>query len=237
MGYFSIEFYKRYLPEVGPSELIIFGLISVIVILFSIVIHELAHLIVSRRLGVVVAEIGFNFFGGIVNLKEDITIPKNEIKICIVGPLTNLIIGTVFLGLSRSLLLNFHTYITTSFYFFALSNGIIAFFNLIPAFPLDGGRVLRAFLWDRTLDYGFSTKVVSKISSILGYGILICGIYFIFTLHLAHAIWLILVSSIFIISAIQTNRKSTSIFLKMLRNEYDKIDKPVEENPKCFVIS
>ena len=79
MGYFAIEFFKRYLPEVGPSELIIFGIISALVILFSIVIHELAHLIISRRLGVVVTEIGFNFFGGIVNIKEDITIPKNEI--------------------------------------------------------------------------------------------------------------------------------------------------------------
>ena len=237
MGYFAIEFFKRYLPEVGPSELIIFGIISALVILFSIVIHELAHLIISRRLGVVVTEIGFNFFGGIVNLKEEPTIPMNEIKISIVGPISNLIIGIVFLGLSRSLLLNFHTYIATSFYFFALSNAIIAFFNLIPAFPLDGGRVLRAYLWHRTQDYGFSTNVVSKIGSVLGYGILFFGVYFIFSLKLAHAIWLILVSSIFIISAIQTKRKTTSIFLKMLSKEYDKIDKPIEENPKCFIIS
>lgn len=237
MGYFAIEFYKRYRPEIGLSELIIFGLISALVILFSIVIHELAHLIVSRRLGVVVTEIRFNFFGGIVNLKEDITIPKNEIKICIVGPISNLIIGIIFLGLSRSLLLDFHPYITTSFYFFALSNSIIAFFNLIPAFPLDGGRVLRAYLWDRTLDYGFSTNLVSKIGIILGGGILIGGVYFIFTLQLAHAIWLILIGSLFIISAIQTNRKTTSIFLEKLSSKFDKIDKPFEENPKCFVIS
>ena len=143
----------------------------------------------------------------------------------------------MFLGLSRSLLLNFHTYINTAFYFFALSNAIIAFFNLIPAFPLDGGRVLRAYIWDRTLDYGFSTNVVTKIGNILGYGILLCGVYFIFISKLAHAIWLILIGSIFVISSIQTKRKTTSIFLKMLSKEYDKIDKPIEENPKCFIIT
>jgi len=237
MGYFAIEFYKRYLPEVSPNELIILGIISALIILLSIVIHEIAHLIISRRLGVVVTEIGFNFFGGIVKLKEEPTIPMNEIKICIVGPISNLIIGITFLALSRSLLLNFHVYIATSFYFFALFNTIIAFFNLIPAFPLDGGRALRAYLWDRTQDYGFSTNVVSKIGSILGYGSLFFGVYFIFILKLAHAIWLILVGSIFIISAIQTNRKTSSIFIKMLRNEHDKIDNPIEENPKCFIIS
>ncbi|MEJ2252023.1 MAG: site-2 protease family protein [Candidatus Lokiarchaeota archaeon] len=177
--------------------LIVIGLITGVIMLASIVIHELMHSIVAQRQGLKVSEIVLYMFGGVSNIEEEPKTPGSEIMISAVGPLSSLVIGAVFITLY---------YIPIRFFNIALSPGLIvilsytgfsnlllAGFNAIPAFPLDGGRILRAYLWKRRNNLISATRTASKFGNYFGIALIVIGfIEIIFTLNLG-GIWFIII--------------------------------------------
>ncbi|HTX61225.1 MAG TPA: CBS domain-containing protein [Methanobacterium sp.] len=154
------------------------GIAVLITLLFvTVVLHELSHSYIAQRYGVEIERIVLLPIGGVSAMKELPKDPHQELRIALVGPLTNLVIAAVlypiFLFMSSSLSpsLNF------LFYNFILLNLLLGAFNLLPAFPMDGGRVLRAYLAER-MNFIKATETAASIGKQLAIVMAIVGIFF-----------------------------------------------------------
>lgn len=194
VGFYAANFFFSIVPGVTLVDLVIVGLLNGIILLFSILIHELSHSIIAQRYGLKVSEIELYLLGGVSKIEEEPRTPKSEIIISFVGPLSSFLIGFGFL-LLLFLPINLPAILWVTFLYSGISNIGLAIFNLIPAFPIDGGRILRAFLWKRKNNIVSATKIASKVGKIFGYGLMVYGLYQILFFGLLNGIWLILIGS------------------------------------------
>ncbi|TXT53703.1 MAG: putative Zinc metalloprotease [Promethearchaeota archaeon] len=190
VGFYAAQVYYVVTGSFDIAAFIIVGLINGFIILGSIIAHELMHSIVSLRNDLKVSEIELYMFGGVSNIEEEPKTPKSEMKISVVGPLISLLIGGIFLavyyisifgfGIQLPLLslLNIGqtsaaspvlSVIGITLWYSGISNVGLGIFNLIPAFPMDGGRVLRAFLWKRRNNLLSATESASRIGYYFGW--------------------------------------------------------------------
>jgi Zn-dependent protease len=145
------------LPSVVPDQpAFAYWLASAIAgLLFyaSLLSHEMGHAVVARRLGVMVDGITLWLFGGVARLSGDVATPGTEARIAIAGPLVSLALAIVFGAATFALdATSGPPLVEGVCAWLAVSNAVLLVFNLIPAFPLDGGRLLRAWLWHRRND-------------------------------------------------------------------------------------
>ena len=171
------------------------GVLNGFIILFSILGHELMHSITALKYGINVPEIELYIFGGVSKIEEEPSTPRSEALIAGVGPLSSLIIGFGFLIAYLFSPASIPSVLSATFLYSGISNIGLGFFNLIPAFPMDGGRVLRAFIWSVKKDIIPATRIASKIGRIFGYGFMIFGVFQILLLGMINGFWLILVGS------------------------------------------
>ena len=170
--------------ELNPSFLLLLGLVLiafggvggvalVLLVFGSVLLHELGHAVVARKLGVHIAGIELSFFGGAAKMENIPRSANDEIMIAAAGPAVSLMLGGAGLGLAM----------LTGVQFFALVgwiNLVIAGFNLIPALPMDGGRILRAAL-SYKMDYVRATDIAVTIARVVTVGFVVLG--------LAYGIW------------------------------------------------
>jgi len=157
-------------------ELISLELAVLITLIFvTVVIHELAHSYVARRFGVKIEKILLLPIGGIAKMEKIPRVPRQELLISIAGPSTNLIIAATLYGIG-SMGISPHA-ITKFIANFILVNVVLALFNLIPAFPMDGGRILRALLAEK-MSYLRSTEVAANLGKFLAILMAMAGIFF-----------------------------------------------------------
>jgi Zn-dependent protease/CBS domain-containing protein len=149
-----------------------------------VVFHELAHSVVARRYGIKVRKIILYPIGGVSEIEEIPESPSQEWRMAIAGPLTSLVLGAALLGIS--LLISPQIHITLSSLFsltgnflfdFAILNILLGVFNLIPAFPMDGGRVFRALLAER-MKFSDATRYAVNIGKIFGIAMVVVGFIF-----------------------------------------------------------
>jgi Zn-dependent protease/CBS domain-containing protein len=160
----------------------------------SIITHELAHSILAIRNNIPVKEITLFVFGGVSQITKEATHPRAELLIAIVGPLTSLALAGIFYGLHLLLAGAQQILAAGSMWWLALINVILAVFNLIPGFPLDGGRIFRALVWHRTHDYHRATHIATKVGQGIAYAFIAGGIVLIFVLRLwLDGMWLIFI--------------------------------------------
>ncbi|MHA1148076.1 MAG: site-2 protease family protein [Promethearchaeota archaeon] len=186
--------------EVSLLELFIVGIINGIILLVSILLHELMHSIMAQKYGLKVREIELNLFGGVSKIEEEPRTAKSEFIISGVGPLTSLILGGIALLISL-LPLPLPKFIIFTLFYSGFTNIILGIFNLIPAFPMDGGRVLRSILWQRRKDLISATKTASRVGVFFGYAFIFWGIAQIFLFGVISSIWLIFIGTFVISSA------------------------------------
>ena len=170
-----------YLPTPGYYILwqrIILGIIASLLFFVSITAHELAHSIIAVRNNIPVKNITLFVFGGVSQLTKEANRPTTEILLAIVGPLSSIIIAGIFHGIH--LLLGNNEPLSTVAQWLAFINALMAMFNLIPGFPLDGGRVFRAIIWLRTGNYMQATHIATLTGRIIGYIFIAGGIIFMF---------------------------------------------------------
>ncbi|MEJ2093557.1 MAG: site-2 protease family protein [Syntrophobacterales bacterium] len=188
----SSGYLPRNFPGLEPQTYWLAGLVATLLFFISLTLHELAHSLVAIRHGIDIPEITLFIFGGVSRLSQEPTDPKTEFKIAVVGPLTSFALAAGFWGLRLALKGSEPSLMVVVIGYLAWINLALGIFNLFPGFPLDGGRILRAFLWWKTGSPIRATKVASDFGKgfalvlmILGglqifAGALINGLFFIF---------------------------------------------------------
>jgi Zn-dependent protease len=170
-GLFSV-LYPNFLSPI----LIISSVISALMLYTSIVLHELAHSFIAKKYQINVREIRLFILGGIAIFDRELPTPEAEFKTAVAGPLLSMILGLFFLAIGFTIQEKSPT--TGIIVYTAVANLIIAIFNLVPAFPLDGGRVLRSLLW-RKYDLVKSTKIVANLGKAFGLFLIFASAYYI----------------------------------------------------------
>ena len=159
-----------------PVRYIPMAIITTFFFFLSVLLHEMSHSVVANRNGVPIRRITLFVFGGVAQMSKDVTTPSVEFKMAIAGPLTSYALSITF-GLAAYVagILRAGT-ISFGFLLLAAVNFGLGTFNLIPGFPLDGGRVLRSFLWRRSGNLEKSTRTASRLGQGLAGLLVISGI-------------------------------------------------------------
>ena len=160
-------------PHWTPWQYWLVGLMTSLLLFSSVLAHELTHSLVARRKGEEVRSITLFLFGGVAEISEEPDAPAKEFIIALAGPISSLIIAALFFVLWYSMRGISEPIAALTRYLYII-NGILAVFNMIPGFPLDGGRVLRAIVWKVTSDL----KRATRISSITGQAVAFLLIFF-----------------------------------------------------------
>jgi Zn-dependent protease/CBS domain-containing protein len=151
------------------------GVASGIAFFASILLHELAHSAVALRQGIPVQNITLFVFGGVSQIGGEARRPRQEFVLAIVGPLTSLLLGVVFLIPWAIMGFTTDTPFGAVLYWLSAINFVLAVFNMAPGFPMDGGRVLRAIAWGISGDSLKATRVATMAGRGLGYGLMVFG--------------------------------------------------------------
>ena len=168
-----------YFPEVvhniSPAVSYALGLASVLLLFASILAHEFGHAIVARRLGIEIEEIDLWLLGGVSRMRGEAHDPGDELRYALAGPAVTAVIATCF-GVAAVLLPPSTPPVLSALVEYqAIVNATILVFNLLPAFPLDGGRVLRSLLWRRSGEIGPSTQRAASVGRGFGYVMIALG--------------------------------------------------------------
>jgi Zn-dependent protease/CBS domain-containing protein len=203
------------------------ALLAALLFFLSVVAHELAHSLVARAQGVPVRNITLFMFGGVSNIQKEPASPINEFLVAIVGPLTSFILGGLFLLLGTGgLALNNVTAgnmndllaqigpANTIFLWLGSVNILVGLFNLIPGFPLDGGRVVRSILWGITNDLKKATRWASWLGQAVAWLLIFAGMSMLFGAQIPilgsgfiNGLWLIFIGWFLQSAAVQSYRR------------------------------
>ena len=195
-------FMPHYYPNLTNLQYWTMGIIGSIMLFVSILLHELSHSLLSIRYGIQVNQIILFIFGGISDIKDETKDFKKEFKIAIVGPLTSYALSGLFwlffilvsyISDIQYNIENYLSFIEGIFLYSSMVNLIIGSFNLIPAFPLDGGRILRAGLTKWKKDFDLATSIASKIGIGISFGIIGLGFVAMVRGSFLSGFWLIII--------------------------------------------
>jgi Zn-dependent protease len=187
----SDAFFPRIIPGWTVGQYWLLGAGTALLFFASVLAHEFSHAIVARRLGLKVAGITLFIFGGATSIESDSRSPRDEALIALAGPISSLVIGAALLGLgavvgsrdARALL-----------GWLGFINVVLGAFNLVPGYPMDGGRVLRAILWRLRGDPNTATRQAAIVGRVVGYLMVAGGIYWALrSRDIGSGLWLALV--------------------------------------------
>lgn len=187
-------------PGLGEGAAYALGLLSALVLFAGILLHELGHAVVARRRGVEVDEIDLWLLGGVSRMHGEPREPGDELRFALAGPAVTAVLlavaVTLRVGLGGALpdwgraLLDYQVYV----------NAVILAFNLLPAFPLDGGRVARSLLWRRLGDRERATDIAAGVGRVFGWGMVVLGVMS-FLSGAPGGLWLALIGGFLIMAA------------------------------------
>lgn len=181
-------FFPHYYPNFTAKEYWLMGVAAALLLFVSVLLHELSHSLIARWKKIKVNSITLFFFGGVAGIsKEDIS-PKSEFLMAVAGPLFSLALSALFYGLYRWDGNYFVTAIT--FYLYQL-NLILAVFNLVPGYPLDGGRAFRAVLYGYYKDLKKATKIAAAGGKFVAGILFFMGLFAVIS-GVANGLWFIL---------------------------------------------
>lgn len=151
------------------------GLATAVVFFASLIAHEMGHALVARRDGVLVEGITLWLFGGVAKLRGDATSARSELRIALAGPVVSVALAGAYALLNAAFAATSSDLIAGVFYWLARINLVLAAFNMVPAFPLDGGRVFRAWLW-RKRGRERATQVAALVGQGFGFLLIAVGV-------------------------------------------------------------
>ena len=166
------------------------GIFGALGLFFSIVFHELSHSLVARNFGLPIKGITLFIFGGVAHMEEEPPSAKAEFLMAIAGPASSVVLGIIFF-IFRSIgaIGDWPLAVNGVIGYLAVINWILAGFNLLPAFPLDGGRVLRSILWKWKQNISWATRVSSRVGTVFGFILIAMGVIQFFSGNLIGGIW------------------------------------------------
>jgi Zn-dependent protease/predicted transcriptional regulator len=188
----TYSMYLRYASlyqDLSGSGAVTLGIVATVLFFGSVLVHELAHALVAQARGIRVQDITLFLFGGATRAKVESRGPADEFLIALVGPLTSGLLAALFAliaSLSRDVL---SRPVAGTFGYLAWTNLLLAAFNLVPGFPLDGGRLLRAAIWRATGNLSRATRVASGAGQGVGWLLVAAGVAWLLAGDLAGGIW------------------------------------------------
>jgi Zn-dependent protease len=201
------DYYQAALPGDGDSTAFALAVASALLFFLSILLHELGHAVVAIRNGISIAGIDLWLFGGIAKMSQDTASPGVEFRVAIAGPVVTLLIAIFCTGLGILSAGSAQDYwnavafdaetsaggFVAMMSYLASINVILLVFNLIPAFPLDGGRVARAIAWKVTGDRTRATNFAATIGQGFSYVLIGVGIFWAFQIDFIGGLWFVFI--------------------------------------------
>jgi Zn-dependent protease len=171
----------RGLTTLPGGEAYAFGAVCALVLFASVVAHELAHALVARQFGVRTSAITLFLFGGVATLEEEPASPKADALVALAGPAMSAALAVVAFALlfavDRFVPGRLGTALGYLGTYVVLANAVLAVFNVIPAYPMDGGRVLRALLWRRWHDRAAATNTAARVGIVFALLLVAAGVF------------------------------------------------------------
>ncbi len=200
----STFYFPQAAPDLPAASYWVKGVLAALLLFASVGFHELAHSFVARKYKISIESITLFIFGGVAQMKGEPPHPKAEFRIAIAGPLSSLFLSALFFFLS----MNGTGGIKALFSYLAQINFIIAVFNLIPGFPMDGGRVLRSVIWKKKNNFFYATQKASSIGQKIAVFFIVFGLFSIFT-RMPGGLWLMLIGWFLYTAAQSSYQQST----------------------------
>lgn len=170
------------------------GVAGAIGLFLSIIFHELAHSIVARRYGIPMRGITLFIFGGVAQMDSEPATAKSEFFMAVAGPIASVVLALGFAGFgATSTAAGWPPAVAGVIGYLVYINFILAIFNLVPAFPLDGGRMLRATLWWWKKNIRWATRIASSIGSGFGFALIVLGVFSFVTGSFIAGLWWVLI--------------------------------------------
>jgi len=170
------------------------GVIAALLLFASVLLHEVAHSVVAQRNGLGIGGITLFIFGGVSQLREEPDNPETELKMAIAGPATSFALAAIFYLIARfggvALLGRLGLEICG---YMATINLLLGIFNMIPGFPLDGGRVFRAILWGSLGSLDRATRYATYVGQGFGYLLMFAGLWFMLAGAFLNGLWFIFI--------------------------------------------
>ena len=174
----STNVYPHLLPGQSPDMYQFMGVATVAGILFSIIAHEVAHAVIAQYYHMPIASITLLIFGGVAEMKGEPSHPKGEFFMAVAGPIMSALMGLFFWAISELYVGYIRSgAISCVLDYLGTLNMFIAMFNIVPAFPLDGGRALRAIIWHRKNNLVLATRIASECGAVFAYGLIAYACY------------------------------------------------------------
>jgi Zn-dependent protease/CBS domain-containing protein len=184
----AVSWFPATVPRQSTLIYWVLGFIAALLLFVSVLLHELAHSLVARARGVPVKSITLFIFGGVSDLEQEPQTPGIEFQIAVVGPLTSLAIGAVTL-VAGNLIGSNAPLVAAVLGYLGVTNLLLGVFNLIPGFPLDGGRVLRAIIWRVTGSLRRATRAATLVGQVIAYLFIVVGVVMFFAGDFINGLW------------------------------------------------
>jgi len=190
----ATDVFPGWYRDLSPVTYWVMGAAGAVGLFFSIVFHELSHSLVARRHGVVMRGITLFVFGGVAEMTDEPPSARAEFHVAVAGPIASIVIASLCLAVAYAgSKAGWPDSFVGVFKYFALINGVLVLFNLIPAFPLDGGRVLRSALWSWKKNLAWATFVTSRIGVGFSFVLMGVGVVSAITGNIVGGIWYFLI--------------------------------------------
>ncbi|MCV0403629.1 MAG: site-2 protease family protein [Chloroflexi bacterium] len=204
----AVALFPDVTPGLSAGQYWLLGAGTAVLFFASVLAHEFAHAILARRLGLKVSGITLFIFGGATSIEADSRRPRDEALIALAGPITSLVLGAVLLGIG---ILVPQREARTLLSWLGFINVVLGVFNLIPGYPMDGGRVLRAILWRLRGDQLTATRQAAIVGRVVGYLMVGGGVYWALTSRsIGSGLWLALVGW-FLATAAESSQQQAGI--------------------------
>lgn len=191
----SEGFFQEVYEDWSKEEAWVVSVVTTLMFFSSVLLHELSHSIVARRLGLPVSHITLFIFGGVSALGAEPTSAKQEFRIAIVGPLTSFVIGVALGAVAIAAYATNHEDEPWGAIaeYLAFINVAVGIFNLLPGFPLDGGRVLRSTLWARSGNMLKATRWAANAGTFISFGLMAIGFVSVLIGNIVGGVWFIVI--------------------------------------------
>ena len=188
----AVGYFPNVLPELAPAQYWMHGLVAALLLFVSVLLHELAHSVVAIAHGLTVRGITLHVFGGVSHLEDEAPTPRAEAFIAAAGPIASFAIAGALWATKATGLLGTGSVDAIATYLVTV-NVMVGVFNLIPGFPLDGGRLLRAILWQMRGSLTRATYLASRVGIAFAYALMAWGVFQMFTGAVVTGVWLVLI--------------------------------------------
>ncbi len=206
----AVGFFPQSYPGWSRATYWATGIIASLLLFVSVLAHEMAHSLVATARGMRVQSIVLFIFGGVSNIESEPEKPQVEFTMSVVGPLSSLVLAGIFWGLQYAVGHKGSPAAAVLGYM-AQINALLAAFNILPGFPLDGGRVLRSIIWRTTGSLSKATNIAATVGQVFGWGLIAYGVFLILlTSNFLNGLWIAFIGW-FLNSAADASRREVTV--------------------------